>query len=91
MIFISGSDDARQLITSIQNAALNDREIQTLIETLLNRQSGAEQSSSIESWNKVILVILQYCYGVVYQKLVTVSFKFCETIKKTYSLDCFSQ
>lgn len=45
--------DARQLISSIQSATLSDREIQSLIDALLNRQSGTEQSVSIESWNKV--------------------------------------
>ena len=44
--------DVRQIVSSIQSAALNDGEIQTLIDLLLNRQSGADQSPSIESWNK---------------------------------------
>ena len=44
--------DVRQIVSSIQSAALNDGEIQTLIDLLLNRQSGADQSQSIESWNK---------------------------------------
>ncbi|XP_063429062.1 ribosome-binding protein 1-like isoform X6 [Mytilus trossulus] len=45
-------NDVRQLVSSIQSASLNDGEIQKLIEILLNRQSGTEQSTTIESWNK---------------------------------------
>lgn len=46
-------NDVRQIVSSIQSASLNDGEIQKLIEILLNRQSGTEQSATIESWNKV--------------------------------------
>ncbi|XP_071164245.1 ribosome-binding protein 1-like isoform X22 [Mytilus edulis] len=45
-------NDVRQIVSSIQSASLNDGEIQKLIEILLNRQSGTEQSATIESWNK---------------------------------------
>ncbi|XP_076097721.1 uncharacterized protein LOC143067947 isoform X7 [Mytilus galloprovincialis] len=45
-------NDVRQIVSSIQSASLNDGEIQKLIEILLNRQSGTEQSTTIESWNK---------------------------------------
>jgi hypothetical protein len=52
-LYLIVDTDVRQIVSSIQSAALNDGEIQTLIDLLLNRQSGADQSQSIESWNKV--------------------------------------
>ncbi|XP_052105330.1 ribosome-binding protein 1-like isoform X6 [Mytilus californianus] len=45
-------NDVRQIVSSIQSASLNDGEIQKLIDILLNRQSGTDQSTTIESWNK---------------------------------------
>ena len=55
-LYLIVDTDVRQIVSSIQSAALNDGEIQTLIDLLLNRQSGADQSQSIESWNKVCIL-----------------------------------
>ena len=55
-LYLIVDTDVRQIVSSIQSAALNDGEIQTLIDLLLNRQSGADQSPSIESWNKVCIL-----------------------------------
>jgi hypothetical protein len=49
LLYLIVDTDVRQIVSSIQSAALNDGEIQTLIDLLLNRQSGADQSNIRQS------------------------------------------